>query len=472
MVNSDCPNEEHAVTISDHSLITSHQSPTPTVKNNPRFDVIVIGAGAAGLAAASTLADSGCRVCVLEARDRVGGRIFTRLEPDSPIAVELGAEFVHGRSPATSRWLRRFNTPLIDASQTRFSIRNGELKDADRIFVEMKKGLDRVRRPAKDLAFADFLDGPARKMLSPRAREFARTLVEGFDAADAKRVSTFEILDEWSGSSAADAPTFRPQGGYGELIGAIAGDLDPSRVHLRLNTIVNEVRWRAGSVQVSASHLEQSHELKARCALVTLPLGVLQLPPTSPHAVRFDPPLKEKQRALNGLAAGPVIKVVLQFQEPFWEQLDEGRFRNAAFFHAPDAAFPTFWTPLPIRAPLLAAWCAGPNAARLAGFGESQLVARAFESLAMLFGKESGALRQLRSARVHDWQADPFSCGAYSFVTVGGGGARKALARPLHDTLYFAGEAADTNGEAATVAGALQSGERAAQSILSALRGR
>jgi monoamine oxidase len=438
-------------------------------QRTPHFDVIVLGAGAAGLAAASTLADAGLRVCLLEARDRIGGRIFSRVEPEVPIAVELGAEFVHGRSPATSRWLRRFNTPLIDASQTRFSIRNGELEDADRIFDEMKSGLAGLRRPTKDLSFADFLDGPARKALSPRAREFARTLVEGFDAADATRASTLEILEEWSGSSAADAPTFRPQGGYGELIGAIAADLDPARVYLHLNTRVTEVRWQRGKATVKTWQLGQPIEFNARCVLVTLPLGVLQLPSSSPHAVRFDPPLHEKQRALEGLAAGPVIKVMLHFREAFWEELDNGRFRDAAFFHAPGAPFPTFWTPLPIRAPLLAAWCAGPNAAKLAGFDESQIVARAFESLAALFGQKATGLDQLRAARVHDWQADPFACGAYSYVTVGASGARKALARTLQNTLYFAGEAADAKGEAATVAGALQSGARAARSIVLAL---
>jgi monoamine oxidase len=441
-------------------------------KNEDRFDVIVIGAGAAGLAAAATLADAGRRVCILEARDRIGGRVFTRIEPDVPIALELGAEFVHGRSPVTMRWLRRFNTPLIDASQNRFSIVNGKLEDADRVFDQMKRGLERTRRPAKDLAFADFLDGPARKALSARARELARALVEGFDAADATRASTLEILDEWSGSSAADAPTFRPQGGYGQLVRAIAADLDPALVHLHLNTIVNEVQWRPGAVTVRALHFGRPLEFSAPRAIVTLPIGVLQLPAQSPHAVRFDPPLAAKQRALAGLAAGPVIKILLQFREPFWEALDGGRFRDAAFFHSPGAPFPTFWTPLPIRAPVLAAWCAGPNAARLSGFSTEQIVARALESLTRLFGKRAGSLAQLRTAYVHDWQADPFSCGAYSYVTVGASAARQALARPLGQTLYFAGEAADTRGEAATVAGALQSGEQAARGILRALETR
>jgi monoamine oxidase len=433
-------------------------------KRKPEFDVLVVGAGAAGLAAASMLAAAGKGVCVLEARDRVGGRIYSRIEPDVPIALELGAEFVHGRAPSTSRWLRRFNTPLIDASQTRFSLRNGKLDDADRLFEDMKEGLERVRVPTRDLSFADFLNGPARKVLSPRVRQFARTLVEGFDAADATRASTREILQEWSGSSAADAPTFRPQGGYGGLISAIASDLDPSQVHLHLNTAVNEIRWRRGAVEIGATHFGKTVKFTAHQAIITLPLGVLQLPAQSPHAVRFDPPLRSKVAALAGLASGPVIKIMLQFREAFWEELDGGRLNHAAFFHAPGASFPTFWTALPMRVPVIAAWCAGPNATRLAGLDESHVVARALDSLESLLGNRRQIQTQLRAAHVHDWQADPFACGAYSFVTVGGGSARKALARPLQETLYFAGEATNSE-EAATVAGALQSGERSARQI-------
>ena len=430
------------------------------------FDVIIIGAGAAGLAAAATLADGGKRVCVIEARDRIGGRIYSRIEPDVSIPLELGAEFIHGRSPVTVRWLRRFNTPLVDASQTRFAVRKGKLEDADGVFDAMKAGLRRARPPSKDVAFADFLSGAARKHLSPRAREMARSLVEGFDAADATRVSTREILEEWNGSSAADAPTFRPQGGYGALVSAIAADLDPARVHLHLNTSVKGVRWRRDHVDIDALHFGARQNFSARHAIVTLPLGVLQLPEQSPHAVRFDPVLREKRAALAGLASGPVIKIMLQFREAFWETMHDGQFRDAAFLHAIDQPFRTFWTSLPVRSSVIAAWCGGPHATQLAGLDESQLVKRALDSLAMLFGKRSRIIGELRGVHIHDWQADPYACGAYSYVTVGGSSARKVLARPLAGTLYFAGEAADTGGEPATVAGALRSGERAAQKIL------
>jgi monoamine oxidase len=432
------------------------------------YDILVIGGGAAGLAAAGELGSKGKSVCVLEARDRLGGRIFTRHEPDLPLGVELGAEFIHGKSPATLAWLRKSHTVIVDAARERWINRTGTLRPADDLFEEMRRALSRIGRPKRDIPFSEFLDSAPRGKLKPSVRRFARSLVEGFDAADATRVSTIATLDEWTGGSSADSPTFRPLGGFGELIGALTAALDPDRVRLQLNTVVHEVRWRRGFVEIDASRNGEPLRVQARQAIVTLPLGVLQLPPAAPAAVRFSPVLTAKQSALTGLAVGPVIKVILRFRSAFWEELDEGRYRRAAFLLAPGRAFPTFWTTLPLRAPLLIAWTAGPNAARLAGADRAELVRLALDSLQIIFGKRVALRRQLEDAYLHDWQADPFACGAYSYVTAGATDARKALARPLQRTLFFAGEAADTQGESGTVAGALQSGQRAARQVLGA----
>ncbi|HUQ50753.1 MAG TPA: FAD-dependent oxidoreductase, partial [Gammaproteobacteria bacterium] len=136
---------------------------------------------------------------------------------------------------------------------------------------------------------------------------------------------------------------------------------------------------------------------------------------------------------------------------------------------APRASFPTFWTMLPVRAPLLAAWAAGAAAARLAGASEGKLVRTALACLTKLFAGSERCLADFQGAYLHDWQADPFACGAYSYLVAGGGNARELLARPLKNTLFFAGEAAETGGESGTVAGALESGKRAAQQLLAPL---
>jgi len=201
-----------------------------------------------------------------------------------------------------------------------------------------------------------------------------------------------------------------------------------------------------------------------------LPLAVLQRAAGDVHAVRFTPALTEKQRALRYLAAGPVLKVVLRFRSAFWEELDKGRYREAAFFHAPQAQFSTFWTSLPVRTPMLVAWAGGPQTRRIAARDAREVTACAVESAQSVFGKRIDVESQLEAAYFHDWQDDPYARGAYSYVKVGGTAARKALATPLAETLFFAGEAADVEGEAGTVAGALQSGMRAARTILERAR--
>jgi monoamine oxidase len=434
---------------------------------SPRaYDVAIVGAGAAGLAAAGELVRHGRSVCLLEARDRPGGRIYTRMEPSLAVPLELGAEFVHGRPKTGVAWPNERNALLIDAPQTRWILRNGRLQAADDLFDELRAALRRVGRPRKDLPLAQFLEGPAGGKLPKRLREFALTLVEGYDAADATRVSTLGTLDEWCGEGAADAPTFRPQHGYESLIHVLTEALDPRRVTLRLDTTVQEIRWKRGNVSIDALQVGQPIAVRAKRAIITLPLGVLQLPPQAPNAVRFVPALDAKQKALARLATGPVVKVILHFREPFWETLDDGSYRDAAFFHDSHAAFPTMWTMLPLRASLLVAWAAGPNAARLSGRPEEEIVKTALDCVAKLFGRKADSAGLFQGSYSHDWQADPFACGAYSYVVAGGGKAREELARPLDGTLFFAGEAAETGGESGTVTGALASAQRVVQQVL------
>ena len=134
----------------------------------------------------------------------------------------------------------------------------------------------------------------------------------------------------------------------------------------------------------------------------------------------------------------------------------------------PEAEFPTFWTPAPARAPLLVAWAGGPRAQRLAaGAAPAEIARKALASLELPFGKKIDLKTQLRAYYYHDWQQDPYARGAYSHVTVGASDARAALARPLEDTLFFAGEATDEE-EGGTVAGALKSGQRAVRELLAA----
>ncbi len=123
----------------------------------------------------------------------------------------------------------------------------------------------------------------------------------------------------------------------------------------------------------------------------------------------------------------------------------------------------------PLRLPMLTAWAGGPRALALAGLTKPALKRAAVESLGEIFGRRaSKILVLLEGFHAYDWASDPLSRGAYSYVTVGGARAGR-LARPIEKTLFFAGEATDTSGQASTVAGALASGQRAAKELLDAI---
>jgi monoamine oxidase len=411
-----------------------------------KFDVVVIGAGAAGLAAADRLARAGRSVLVLEARERVGGRCWTHRMSGLEIPVELGAEFLHGEARETHALLRRAGRRAVKANRVQRSFDGRRLKPRNS-FAEAARSV-RGAVLEKDVSFDRFLDA---RRLPAKTKTFARMMVQGFDAADPKRVSAQSIIEEWGeGGSLGDAQP-RPEGGYGSLMDWLAADLISRKVNLQLGAVVRQVRWRRGGVTLRGLFQDRPFTVHARQAIVTLPLGVLQA-----NDVRFVPALGAKRTALAALASGPVIRVAMRFHEPVWEKRAPG----VAFFHSPRADFPTFWTPLPLRAPLFTAWAGGPRAAKLTGKSRRTLVSKALADVQRVFPDA-----RLAAARVQDWQQDPFSRGGYSYVLVGGAGAREVLAAPLQDTLFFAGEATDAE-EAGTVAGALRSGQRAAQEIL------
>lgn len=435
-----------------------------------RFDVIVMGAGAAGLAAATELLRGGRSVLLLEARDRLGGRIWTRREADLVVPIELGAEFIHGHAPVTRALLEQAGVRIVEASDSHWTLQGGRLLPANTLFPQVQQAMRASHALAgRDVSFHTFLERHLAGALSAEARHFARTMAEGFDAADTRRASARALLAEWTGDQLGNTPQSRPAEGYDRLCATLLTDQHATgRLRLQLQATVQRVRWSRGSVAVGGRTVGRPFEARARAALICLPLGVLQQPVSAPGAVRFTPALAEKQEALRGLASGPIIKMLLRFAAPFWEELQQGRYRDAGFFHLPGGAVPTFWTPAPARAPLLVAWVGGPRATRLLRSRDPTAIVRAaLLSLRTLFGRRADIAGQLEGYYYHDWQQDPFARGAYSYVTVGASEARITLARPVADTLFFAGEATDPD-EGGTVTGALQSGIRAAREVLAA----
>jgi len=428
-------------------------------------DVIILGAGLAGLAAASRLGKSGVSVTIVEARDRTGGRVLTRHVTGVDYPIELGPEWfdsdgaVHRLLAGSGARMRAAEGSFLRRTPAGIDRPGDAGNDAD----ELRRRLRNLAGPDRSLASALDSCCPAKEFAAERAALLG--YVEGFDAADPARVSLRWFL-EVEANQPAQAAQFRALDGADGAVQALQRGLGPQCV-MRLSSVARAVRWQAGDVEVDIEAAGVVQTLRAKSMIVTLPLPVLALSPGEPGAVAFSPALDQKHAAFAGLAIGPVIKVVLVFDEAFWagtSPLDE-----MLFIQDVSKPLPTWWTTRPTGAPILTGWAAGPQVARLGKRRGDALLDAAVDSVAGAIGVSRAVVSaRLRSWHSHDWQHDPLARGAYSWVVAGGMDAHRILAEPLQQTLYFAGEATCGHGLNATMDGAIESGWRAANELLSA----
>jgi monoamine oxidase len=433
------------------------------------WDVLIVGAGAAGLAAAERLSKARRSVLILEARGRLGGRVDTRRFRGEPLPVELGAEFVHGRSPEIFEIAREAGL-VVDRLPDCHRITAGKRLVRQHDYWERFERMTRsMRRRGPDRSVEEFLRG--RRNLSSADRQILASMVDGYYAAPLGRASEKALSSSGEGPSGPEEQEqFHLVSGYGAIIRFLARRLDRKRAAIRLRAVVSEVRWRRGSVTV---FLEDGTAFRGARLLMTAPIGVLRAPAGERGAIRWDPPLDAKRRALEGLEMGRVRKLVLTFRRPYWEdpeilrRSEGGDTDPIDFLHSPGAPFPTWWTASPAAGlGRITAWAGWNGTRELEGLSRSAVRDEALATLGALLGIAPAALRSgLVSAREHDWNADPFSRGAYSYQAVGGATAPGRLAEPVADTLFFAGEGTESE-QSGTVPGAIASGRRAARRLL------
>jgi monoamine oxidase len=404
----------------------------------------VIGAGVAGLAAARDLRRTGLNVQILEARDRIGGRIYTLHDPAIAAPIEMGAEFVHGKPPEILEILNAARLPAAEVSGDHFCFDALSLKPCGEIFSSLDNIFEKMKR-APEQSFGEFIKGFDQKLAS-----WAAVYVEGFNAAPRDRISVESLVREHEAAEAIEGDRlFRIPSGYDSIPLWLCDELADS---LHLNTVVTEIAWRSGEVEVAT---RSGDRFTAACAVVTVPLAVLQA-----GVIRFSPEPREQREAIGRLGMGQAIRITMHFRERFWTRRRE--LSRLSFLHSLSDWMPTWWTCLPLDAPLLTGWTAGPDASQSNG----ALVERSLDVLARLLGLSGAYVRgQLVSWRMHDWQADPFALGAYSYAPIGAYEARRTLATPVEDTLFFAGEATSYEGYSGTVHGAIGSGRRAARLV-------
>ncbi len=413
-------------------------------------DVLIVGAGAAGLTAASLLTQAGLHVTILEARNRIGGRIHTLHDPVIPVPVELGAEFVHGKPPAIWNLVESGRLAAIEASSSHLFVQNGAARENDwEAAGQLLAGMEH----APEQSFSEYLQHSA---APPETRRAAAAYIEGFDAARQERISVRSLAIAEKAAGAIDGDrSFRLAGGYASLIGLLWNRLDPQRYSINLGTAVESIEWKPGSVRIAA----RGRRFEAARAIVTAPLGVLQA-----GAIRFDPEPPSLREACEALEMGRAARIVLRFRRPLWE--DREPLRDAGFLHSEERWMPTWWTTLPVHSPVLTGWSGGPRA-EAAPDDPADWIGGALATLSRLTGIGAEPLVDaLETWHAHNWTADPFARGAYSYVRVGGVPAQERFGDPIGNTLYFAGEAVNAAGHCGTVHGAMASGEQAARRIV------
>jgi monoamine oxidase len=442
--------------------------------------VLVIGAGISGLAAAVKLAEAGLPVTILEARDRVGGRIFTRHDDDSPVPIELGAEFIHGMAPEIVEPLQQMNAAITEVEGDNWCVSNGRLSQC-KFFAQIDKILGKMDANAPDESFLTFLERcfPNKKndLELEEARRHAIGYVTGFNAADPAQVSVHWLVQEMEAEERIQGQrAFRPVDGYAPLVRFFRRRFEQAGGVIHTGTVAERVNWRRGHAEITMRATDKSSgesKMTAAKALITLPLALLKAHVGETGAIEFRPTLpRKKLDALDRLEMGKVIRVVLRFRHRFWETLtpsrgDEKTLGRMSFLFSDDQWFPTWWTTAPRESPIITAWAPFRAAERLSGQREAFVIDQCLNTLSQLLSVSPSKLQdEFAAAYFHDWQGDPFARGVYSYAKVGADGAQQELAAPLENTLFFAGEATDTSGNTGTVHGAIASGYRAASEIL------
>lgn len=423
----------------------------------PKQKILVVGAGVAGIAATKDLVDQGLSVTLVEARTRLGGRLWTLHPPGLGASVELGPEFLHGKATEARALLPRAKN-LRDSQYVYF---RGKLTPEPDFWGEIESRLGKMKCHEPDRPVASFWNECA---LPDAGRALLHAYLEGFNAADIHQMSECALAEETR--RAGDDELGHPAEGYDSLLPGLTGFLTSGQVDFALGSRVRKVEWEQGNVKAWVEGAGGLRIHEAEAAIFTLPASFYALDPQHASFVEFSPPPPGKAEAAGGIALGPVYKVVTVFSEPPWDLAGA----DISFLHSPELTFGTRWAWNSKGPCVITSWSGGSRAERLKGKSSLYISTLALRELAETLGRPPADLAAGRIATYfHDWTADPYSLGAYSYVKTGFQACRERLAEPVANTLFYAGEATCADGSSGTVHGAIRSGRRAARECVKAI---
>lgn len=427
-----------------------------------KADVIIVGAGATGLMAAHRLSAGGKKVIVLEARNRLGGRIHTLNDQQFFHNSETGAEFIHGDLPVTLALLNEACIKYHEAGGDFWQYRDGKFTRNETFVSGWDELLEKLNELKEDIDIRSFIENEFAGDDYTDMRAGVYRFVQGYDTAEPSRASAFALREEWQNED--EGAQHRLDEGYCAMINYLAQSSKQNGAEIYLNSIVKQIDWENNAVKATTA---EGSVYEAAKILIALPLGVLQSAGEM-ASVSFQPAISEYSSAIGQMGFGAIIKVLFEFNEAFWEDPIHtgGTDLKGMGFILSSEAIPTWWTQYPGHSAVLTGWLGGPPAAKHRDTSDEELLGLALQSLAYIFKIGVDDLKQkLIAEKVINWTADPFTLGSYAYDALGAHESRKVLQKSIQDTIYFAGEYLYEGPAMGTVEAALSSGERMAEEI-------